>query len=184
MRGPTLCTSCSSSCEKGDQLEGAGEDDPLFKGFATTTPVLETCSDVTLAVDDDLRKTIDRVDLAHVRKLNSAYIEEVQRARVDPLEINLAHAYVVYGPKNDKTDRLIAKLRKDTHNNTIPDDDNYDDLQSYRDTAHEERSSEPSNLVSHDTDESDDSDDDDLNYMHPVATSSHHHGYGYQRWSE
>ncbi|KAL3205083.1 hypothetical protein MRX96_011398 [Rhipicephalus microplus] len=126
----------------------------------------------------------DRVDLAHVRKLNSAYIEEVQRARVDPLEINLAHAYVVYGPKNDKTDRLIAKLRKDTHNNTIPDDDNYDDLQSYRDTAHEERSSEPSNLVSHDTDESDDSDDDDLNYMHPVATSSHHHGYGYQRWSE
>ncbi|KAL1482378.1 hypothetical protein MTO96_033838 [Rhipicephalus appendiculatus] len=120
----------------------------------------------------------DRVDLAHVRRLNSAYFDEVQLKRIDPFELNLANVFVVYGPSNDRTDKLIAKMLNASHTNADP-DDYYDYVwPSYRDETGKEHSNELSNLVLQDTDESGDSDGDDVNHMSVPTTRSYHHGYG------
>ncbi|KAH7952479.1 hypothetical protein HPB52_023805 [Rhipicephalus sanguineus] len=52
----------------------------------------------------------DRVDLAKVKKLNSSFTENVQRHRVDIRKLKFTKIYVVYGPSNDRTDKLINKL--------------------------------------------------------------------------
>ncbi|KAL1442737.1 hypothetical protein MTO96_030655 [Rhipicephalus appendiculatus] len=58
---------------------------------------------------------IDRVDLADVRKLNSAYLELENRQRIDLSRVDLSRVYVVYGPRNSRTDKLINKLLEKSH---------------------------------------------------------------------
>ncbi|KAL1483970.1 hypothetical protein MTO96_001825 [Rhipicephalus appendiculatus] len=57
----------------------------------------------------------DRVDLAQVKKLNSSsLVENVSRRRVNRSKVEFREICVVYGPSNDRTDKLINKLLKIT----------------------------------------------------------------------
>ncbi|KAL1415402.1 hypothetical protein MTO96_006847 [Rhipicephalus appendiculatus] len=57
----------------------------------------------------------NRVDLALVRKINSSYFDAVVRQPFDIGEEKLADVTVVYGPSNDRTDKLINKLLEKTN---------------------------------------------------------------------
>ncbi|KAH6931027.1 hypothetical protein HPB50_021470 [Hyalomma asiaticum] len=52
----------------------------------------------------------DRVDLGHIKKFNSASFGSATRRNVNKEIVGASEAYVVYGPSNDRTDKLVKKL--------------------------------------------------------------------------
>ncbi|KAH7985322.1 hypothetical protein HPB52_025713 [Rhipicephalus sanguineus] len=70
---------------------------------------------------------LDRVDLNDVRKLNSTVLKNVARERVDLSELDLTKVFVVYGPSNDRTDKLAKKLLGNTDDTSIDYYEMYDD---------------------------------------------------------
>ncbi|KAL1487105.1 hypothetical protein MTO96_031115 [Rhipicephalus appendiculatus] len=126
---------------------------------------------------------IDRVDLADVRKFNSALLEDRNVHRMDVRAVDLSGVLVVYGPSNSRTDKLINKLRG-IRNRRRPREkaihgmhDKYKNYEhvlqpTYRDTTDEMPSNKLIDSLLEYTDDSGDPDGDDIHNdaNEPVAS--------------